>query len=215
MPRPDVVGAATPCYLDRVYFTFERRLLPIMAARWVFSGGTALALALGLVGWPEAADAQSRRVNRFVFDTTWLADVPPPGRPLLMFDGGCPFCRAAARLVARLERNQRLALLSRDDEATTSYVARIPAHEIQVSWHLVEPTGVRMMHGPAGIRVLEYIPATRWLAWIMRTFRLTPLVTALNQVLGRTRKPLDRFSPIRSCLGAGHGQRVTLTTFGR
>ncbi|MGH8836769.1 MAG: CPBP family glutamic-type intramembrane protease [Actinomycetes bacterium] len=33
-----------------LYYVFERRLLPIMAARLVFNGGTALALALGLVG---------------------------------------------------------------------------------------------------------------------------------------------------------------------
>jgi Type II CAAX prenyl endopeptidase Rce1-like len=33
-----------------LYYAFERRLLPIMAARWVFNGGTALALAVGLVG---------------------------------------------------------------------------------------------------------------------------------------------------------------------
>ena len=33
-----------------LYYALERRLLPIMAARWVFNGGTALALALGLVG---------------------------------------------------------------------------------------------------------------------------------------------------------------------
>jgi hypothetical protein len=32
------------------YYALGRRLLPIMAARWVFNGGTALALALGLVG---------------------------------------------------------------------------------------------------------------------------------------------------------------------
>jgi hypothetical protein len=33
-----------------LYFALGRRLLPIMAAGWVFNGGTALALALGLVG---------------------------------------------------------------------------------------------------------------------------------------------------------------------
>ena len=32
-----------------LYYAFERRLLPIMAARWIFNGGTALALVLGLV----------------------------------------------------------------------------------------------------------------------------------------------------------------------
>lgn len=33
-----------------LYYALGRRLLPIMVARWVFNGGTALALALGLVG---------------------------------------------------------------------------------------------------------------------------------------------------------------------
>jgi hypothetical protein len=32
-----------------VYYAYGRRLLPIMAARWLFNGGTAAALALGLV----------------------------------------------------------------------------------------------------------------------------------------------------------------------
>jgi hypothetical protein len=33
-----------------LYYAFHRQLLPIMAARWAFNGGTALALALDLVG---------------------------------------------------------------------------------------------------------------------------------------------------------------------
>jgi hypothetical protein len=32
-----------------LYYAFGRRLLPIMGARWIFNGGTALALALGAV----------------------------------------------------------------------------------------------------------------------------------------------------------------------
>jgi predicted DCC family thiol-disulfide oxidoreductase YuxK len=134
-------------------------------------------------------------VGRFEFDPTWLGDVPPPRRPLLLFDGGCPFCRFLARLVARLDRRQRLALLSRDDEAAAPYASRIPAQQVSESWQLIEPSGVRLMHGPAGIRVLEYIPATRWLAWLLRTLRLTGLATAVNRFLGRIRKPLARFFP--------------------
>jgi len=122
-------------------------------------------------------------MDRFVFDRSWLGDVPPPRRPLLLFDGGWPFCRAAARLVARLDRKERLALLSRDDEAATAYVARIPTDEVSQSWQLIEPSGVRMMQGPAGIRMLAYLPATRWLAWVASVLRLTPLATAVNRFL--------------------------------
>jgi predicted DCC family thiol-disulfide oxidoreductase YuxK len=108
--------------------------------------------------------------DRYIFEPSWLGDVPRPHRPLLLFDGGCPFCRALARLIARLDGTDRLALLSRDDEAAAPYAARIPANEVCESWQLIEPTGVRLMHGPAGIRVPEYLPATRWLAWLLRTF---------------------------------------------
>jgi predicted DCC family thiol-disulfide oxidoreductase YuxK len=134
-------------------------------------------------------------VDRHVIDASWLGGVPPPRRPLLLFDGGCPFCRASARLVARLDRGRRLAMLDRDDDAATPYVARIPEREVQASWQLIEPTGVRLMHGPAGIRLLEYLPATRRLAWALRKLRLTAGVTAVNRVLGRIRKPLGRYFP--------------------
>ena len=46
------VGSVLP-YLatwTALYYALGRRLLPVMAARWVFNGGTALALALGQVG---------------------------------------------------------------------------------------------------------------------------------------------------------------------
>jgi hypothetical protein len=83
-----------------------------------------------------------------------------------------------------LDRRGRLALLSRDEEAAAPYASRIPDSEVKASWQLVEPTGVRLMHGPEGVRLLEYLPATRRLAWILRTLRLTPFVTAVNRVHG-------------------------------
>ena len=103
-----------------------------------------------------------RVVDRYVIHPSSLGAVSPPRRPLLLFDGGWPFCRAAASLVARLDRPERLAMLDRDDDAAAPYVARIPEEEVQASWQLIEPTGVRLMHGPAGIRLLEYLPATAW-----------------------------------------------------
>jgi predicted DCC family thiol-disulfide oxidoreductase YuxK len=134
-------------------------------------------------------------VDRYVTDRSWLGNISPPERPLLLFDGGCPFCRAAARLVARLDRGERLAILDRDDAAAAPYVARIPDQDVQASWQLIEPTGVRLMHGPAGIRLLEYLPATAWFGRALRRLRLTSAVTAVNRLLGRIRKPLGRFFP--------------------
>lgn len=86
-----------------------------------------------------------------------------------------------------------MALLSRDDPAAVPYAGRIPEDQVKESWQLIEPTGVRFMHGPAGIRLLGYLPATAWLAWIIRRLQLTSFLTAVNRLLGRIRKPLGRF----------------------
>jgi len=94
-----------------------------------------------------------------------------------------------------LDRTERLALLSRDDEAAAPYASLIPEDQVQASWQLIEPSGVRLMHGPAAIRLLECLPATRWLAWALRTLRLAPLATAINRLLGLSRKPLGRWFP--------------------
>ena len=134
-------------------------------------------------------------MDRYVIGSSWLEGASPPQRPLLLFDGGCPFCRAAARLVARLDRAGRLAMLDRDDEAAAPYVARIPERDVQQSWQLIEPSGLRLMHGPAAIRLLEYLPATGWLGRALRRLRLTASATAVNRLLGRIRKPLGRFFP--------------------
>jgi hypothetical protein len=86
-------------------------------------------------------------------------------------------------------------MLDRDDDAAAPYVVRIPEQDVQESWQLIEPTGVRLMHGPAGIRLLEYLRATGWLGRGLRRLQLTSLVTAVNRLLGRIRKPLGRFFP--------------------
>jgi hypothetical protein len=86
-------------------------------------------------------------------------------------------------------------MLDRDDEAAALYVARIPEQEVKESWQLIEPSGVRLMHGPAGIRLLEYLPATRWLGRGFRELGLAGFLTAVNQGLDRVRKPLGRFFP--------------------
>jgi hypothetical protein len=48
--RPWLASAIVVAVWAALYYALGRRLLPIMAARWVINGGTALGLALGLAG---------------------------------------------------------------------------------------------------------------------------------------------------------------------
>ncbi|HEV3473534.1 MAG TPA: DCC1-like thiol-disulfide oxidoreductase family protein [Actinomycetota bacterium] len=47
-------------------------------------------------------------------------------RPLVLYKGTCPFCRASARLVARLDREERLALLPFDDADAAEFLEPYP-----------------------------------------------------------------------------------------
>lgn len=62
-------------------------------------------------------------------------------RPVLLYDSGCRFCRFAARVVARLDRGERLAFLPLDDPAAETLLAPVPVEERFASWRLVRRDG--------------------------------------------------------------------------
>jgi hypothetical protein len=43
---------------------------------------------LGERALARRSDRYCPRMDRYVFDPSWLGEVPPPRRPLLLFDGG-------------------------------------------------------------------------------------------------------------------------------
>lgn len=114
-----------------------------------------------------------------------------PDRPLLLYDGGCRFCRWAARVVASLDRQRQLALLPFEDAA--SYLAGIPDEERYSSWHLIDPDGRRFTRGQGGLVLLERLPATRLLG------RAIPgrLADRLYDVIARHRDRLGHLVPDR------------------
>ena len=61
-------------------------------------------------------------------------------RPVLLYDGGCRFCRFTARVAARFDRG-RYAYLPFDDPDAESLLARLPEPKRYASAHLVRPDG--------------------------------------------------------------------------
>jgi hypothetical protein len=62
-------------------------------------------------------------------------------RPVLLYDRHCRFCRFSARVVARLDRRERLAFVPLDDPAADLLLASVPAPERFASWRLVRRDG--------------------------------------------------------------------------
>lgn len=61
-------------------------------------------------------------------------------RSVLLYDGGCRFCRFSARVVGRLDFG-RLAFLPFDDSAAEPLLARLPEGARFESVHLFRPDG--------------------------------------------------------------------------
>jgi predicted DCC family thiol-disulfide oxidoreductase YuxK len=121
----------------------------------------------------------------------------PLERPVVLYQDRCRFCRGAARLVSRLDRTEGLALLPYDDPEAAEFVVFLERGRIEESWQLIEVDGRRLTHGDALVRLLELLPATRWLGRALRAGRLTWLATALDRVISKARPFASRFVPDR------------------
>jgi predicted DCC family thiol-disulfide oxidoreductase YuxK len=71
------------------------------------------------------------------------------GRPVLLYDSDCRFCRFVARTVVRLDREERVAFLPLADPEGRELLADLSDAERMGSIHLVEPDGRRYSRGAA------------------------------------------------------------------
>lgn len=118
---------------------------------------------------------------------------PPIERPLVLYKGTCPFCRASARFLARLDRHERLALLPFEDADAAPFLSPFSDEERDESWHLFLPDGAHLIKGAASVGVLEHLPGMAWPARILRALRLVWLIDALYWIVSNSRARLSRF----------------------
>jgi predicted DCC family thiol-disulfide oxidoreductase YuxK len=116
----------------------------------------------------------------------------PLERPLILYQDRCPVCRASARLLERLDKRGRLALLPFDDPAAAEFVVFLERGRIEESWQLIECDGRRLTHGDAFLRLLEIVDRTRWIARALKALRLERLAGAVDWAISRSRPYLAR-----------------------
>jgi predicted DCC family thiol-disulfide oxidoreductase YuxK len=125
--------------------------------------------------------------------------MPLPERLEVFYDGACPLCRREAHLIARRDRQQRIALtdIAADDFDATSYelpmdtfMAAIQARTPEGKW--LEGVEVfRVIYGILGFRCL--VRVSRWpgMSWVLdRAYRL--FAANRLRITGRTGRRLGR-----------------------
>lgn len=116
-------------------------------------------------------------------------------RPLLLYNGGCRFCRWLARIVVIVDTEESLAFLSIWDDEANWVVDTIPEHDRLSGWHLVLTDGTRCSGGPGAVRLLEELRWTRWLGASCRVLGLTGLLGRLDALIARKKGRLGRRVP--------------------
>jgi len=124
----------------------------------------------------------------------------PPGRhslarPLLLYNGGCRFCRWLARVVVRLDGREELAFLSIWDDEARPIVGAIPEDDRLAGWHFVLPDGTRLSGGPGTVRLLEELSWTRWLGISCRMLGLTRSLGRIDAFIAQKKGRLGRRVP--------------------
>jgi predicted DCC family thiol-disulfide oxidoreductase YuxK len=116
-------------------------------------------------------------------------------RPLLLYNGGCRFCRWLARIVVIVDTDESLAFLSIWDDEAKPVVDTIPERDRLSGWHLVLADGTRYSGGPGAVRLLEELRWTRWLGASCRVLGLTGWLGRLDALIARKKGRLGRRVP--------------------
>jgi predicted DCC family thiol-disulfide oxidoreductase YuxK len=117
-------------------------------------------------------------------------------RPVLLYSGGCRFCRWAARTIARLDRGQQLAFLPLADLEAGRLLDAVPENRRTESWWIVRRDGMPVSgEKGGGIVLLTEIRPTRLLGRALGAIGLSPLIDALDRFVARHRGRLSRFVP--------------------
>jgi predicted DCC family thiol-disulfide oxidoreductase YuxK len=75
-------------------------------------------------------------------------------RPVLLYDADCKFCRFVARILVRVDRNERVAFLPLGASHAPALLPGLSEPERAASIHLVDPDGRRLSRGAALARLL-------------------------------------------------------------
>jgi predicted DCC family thiol-disulfide oxidoreductase YuxK len=85
----------------------------------------------------------------------------PDGRPVLLYDTDCGFCRWAVAKVLAWDAAGRLRLVALQDAEADALLAGMPQADRMASWHLATPDGVVRSGGPVAPALLRMRPRGR------------------------------------------------------
>jgi predicted DCC family thiol-disulfide oxidoreductase YuxK len=115
------------------------------------------------------------------------ARTTPPGQHIVLYDGYCRFCRAAAQKLARLARPDAVQMVDFQAPAVLERFPGISHSACMQAMHLVTPDGRIFLGAEAVVRALATRPLCRWFAYLYYLPRLRRLLDSLYAFLAARR----------------------------
>jgi predicted DCC family thiol-disulfide oxidoreductase YuxK len=111
-------------------------------------------------------------------------------RHVVLYDGGCGFCRWSLERLLRWDRSGRLRAVPIQSKEGDHLLAGLPQADRPATWHLVAPDGRRWSGGAASAPLARLLPAGAPIAFLAETFpgttdRLYRWVAGRRDALGR------------------------------
>ncbi len=95
-----------------------------------------------------------------------------------------------------IDRREQLALLPLADAEANGLLAAVPEERRRACWWIVLRDGTPVAgDGGGGVALLSEISSARPLSRLLRAFRLSPVLDAVDRLLARYRASLGRFVP--------------------
>ncbi len=112
-----------------------------------------------------------------------------PGRPLVLYDGHCGFCRDWARRLARWDGPGRLRILPYQERHRIAGLPDLSDGALDQALHVILPDGTVGIGARGILALLPWLRGGRPLSWLARLPGVVPLVDRVYRAVARRRHP--------------------------
>jgi predicted DCC family thiol-disulfide oxidoreductase YuxK len=124
----------------------------------------------------------------------------PLQRPVVLYMHTCPFCSWSARVVAKLDRRNRVGLLSMSHPEAQSMLEQFPIEVRYQTWYLAYPDGRLVRPPEATIALLDLLSPLAPIAWLVRRLRLQRVVGRIEKLVSAYRGELGKLVPKKGAI---------------
>lgn len=114
-------------------------------------------------------------------------------RPVLLYSGGCKFCRWVARKLVKLDVREELDLVPMRSDYAAPILAQVPEEQRYSNWWVWHRGKLYAGNSGGGIVVLKAMTLTRWIGFAVQVLGLSRALDKLDNWVKAKRPVFSRY----------------------